>query len=333
MKRIWIIMITLLFAVSLAACNSDSLGEYKKAVEKTDNIKRGKTSGEFLLVMDFNTEGMTSEQIKELNYYKDMKGSFSVVFDDDLGKNIFRNYLNFGGLGFDFDLFVNGDEVFMKLPVVGKYLRIDQTQSTLDIDQEMGENPELISKETGDEISTLWLGLMNKEDVFKGRNIVLATPDGEVKTTEYTIKLSDMQIKSLAHESIDILSKDEKLKESFEKYIKKNVDYLKDESLGEVLSYIKEAIKDYNVESFSYTAYVDIDGYIVNEIVEVSVKVENPQKAAPASINYKLDIKNWDINRKQEFDFPQLTEENTLDIDEMDDSMPFMMKDLLKNKD
>jgi hypothetical protein len=78
---------------------------------------------------------------------------------------------------------------------------------------------------------------------------------------------------------------------------------------------------------------VDIDGYIVNEMVEVSLSAENTKPTAVTGFDYKLDIKNWDINKDQEFDFPVLTEENILDMDQMDKNMPFVIEDMLNNID
>jgi hypothetical protein len=327
-----IAIFALLLAVSLAGCSFDSLEDYKKAAEKTEQIKKGRTEGEFSLVMDFNTEGMTEEQIKELNYFKNMNGSFDAAYDDELGKGIFRNYLNLGGLGFDFDMFVNGEEVFMKLPIIGKYMRIDKMQAYM-TDPQDERKAGFIDRKTQDEFNAKWLGLLKKEDVFKGKDIVLTTPDGEVKTTEYTISLKDEQIKDLAEYSMDVLSRDEKLKENYEEYIRKNVEHLKDTSLEKLLSDMKEDIKDYTVESFIYTAYVDIDGYIVNEMFEIELKANNAKPSAVTGLSYKLDIKNWDINKEQEFDFPVLTEENTLDMDKMDQNMPFMVEGLFNNED
>nr|HPL54669.1 hypothetical protein [Bacillota bacterium] len=228
--------------------------------------------------------------------------------------------------GFDFDLFVNGEEMFVKLPILGKYMEFDKMQ------QAEGASG-IISKETENELSAKWLGLLNKEDVFKGKDIVLTTPDGEVKTKEYTIKLNNDQIKVLAEECMDIVSRDEKLKENYEKYIKKSTKQLEDISLEKLISSIKEEIKNYRVENFSYTAHVDIDGYIVNEVIEVYVKAENREPAGMNDLNYRLELKNWDINKNQEFEFPVLTEENTVNIDQMNQNMPFMMDNLFDNKD
>ncbi len=329
MKRLLFAALALMLVISLSACNTSSLEEYKQASEKTDQITRGKVSGEFATKIELNTENMTAEEIKELNYYKDMKGSFNVSYDDEAGKSIFRNYLNMGGLGFDFEVFINGEEMFMKLPVVGKYMKLDEVEANVNVE----ENEEIISEETIDFITQKWISLMNDDDVFKGKDIVLTTPDGEVKTTEYVIKLNDQQIKTLVKESTDILSKDEKLKSFYRKYIEKSSEESNVKSFESILAEFKTGIDNYNIESFIYTAYVDIDGYIVNETFEISAAVIDPEEKNLKAISYKLNLNNFDINKEQNFDFPVLSNDNTLSVDEMDESMPDMMKDLFNNKD
>lgn len=329
MKRLLFAALALMLVISLSACNTSSLEEYKQASEKTDQITRGKVSGEFATKIELNTENMTAEEIKELNYYKDMKGSFNVSYDDEAGKSIFRNYLNMGGLGFDFEVFINGEEMFMKLPVVGKYMKLNEVEANVNVE----ENEEIISEETIDFITQKWISLMNDDDVFKGKDIVLTTPDGEVKTTEYVIKLNDQQIKTLVKESTDILSRDEKLKSFYRKYIEKSSEESNVKYFESILAELKTGIDNYNIESFIYTAYVDIDGYIVNETFEISAAVIDPEEKNLKAISYKLNLNNFDINKEQYFDFPVLSNDNTLSVDEMDESMPDMMKDLFNKED
>ncbi|MGE5678049.1 MAG: hypothetical protein ACM3ZR_08340 [Pseudomonadota bacterium] len=334
MKKTIIAVLALMLAISftLAACSADSLGDYKKAAEKTDQIIRGRTEGEFSLTMDFDTEGMTEEEIKNLGYFRKIEGSFSAVSDNEAGKGIYRNYLNLGGIGFDFDMFINGAEVFAKLPVIGKYMRLDSLQQAA-LDTQKDGDAGLVSGETLEGINGIWLGMLRKDDIFKGKNIVLTTPDGEVKTTEYTIRLNDEQIKALAAGSIGLLLKDNTLKENYEKLAAKNVEPLKDKTVEELLLDMSKKLDIYRIENFAYTAYVDIDGYIVNEKLEFSIKADNAGEDAVTGVVYKLDIKNWDINKEQKFDFPVLTEENTLDPNRMDENMPSVFEDLFKNKD
>jgi len=342
-KIVFIAAFLLILMMFITACNTNNLVEYKKASEKTDQIVKGQTAGEFITTTEINQDGLTAEEIKELNYIKDMNGSFSVVFDDKEEKSIIRCYMNFGGLGYDFEVYINGEEVSVKLPVIGKYLRIDEEMMSEGEEYYDSEN-QIISEETMKEFAKRWLSLMNEEDVFKGKNIVLTTPDGEVKTTEYTIKLSDDQIKTLLRDSAEILSKDESLKSFYEKNISSNIEKigndleqktgdLEQKTFEEFLNGTVSSAEKFNVENFSYTALVDIDGYIVNEIIDISIKAIDAEKEGIIGVNYKLDIKTWDINKDQKFEFPVLTDENTIKPNEMKDNIPDAMKDYFSNAD
>jgi len=328
MKKIMIFIITIIMMLTLVSCNTNNLEEYKNAAKKTDEIKKGQTSAEFSLKINFNTEDLTEEEVKSLNYITDMKGNFYVTYDEDEKKSIYKNYLNLGGLGFDFDIYANGDDVLIKLPIVGKYVDLEQIKNSNYVDYVEYEELEkdIISKNTKEELMKTWLELMNEEDVFKGKDIILTTPDGEVKTTEYTIKLTNEQIKGLINKCIEIVSKDNNIKQSYEKYIKEHSEYL---GFEEMITDIKDNIYDYSVEEFSYTALVDIDSYIVSENIKFSLQALNP-KFVSEKIDYNLDLKNWNINKKQEFNFPVLTKENTYNMDDIEKNMPNIMEDFLK---
>lgn len=327
MKKILIVILALaLIVVTLTACNTDNLEQYKKAFEKTEQIKKGQSSGEITVKLDFNTEGLSAEDVKELNNFKDMSGSFNIVFDDDAEKAIFKNYFNFGGLGYDFEMFFNGEEVAMKLPVIGKYLKISEMQQ---IEAETKGYDQIISEDTMKQIAEKWVGLMKEEDVFKGKSIIITTPDGDVKTNEYTITLSSEQIKEMVLESIEIASKDDKLKSFFNENITMKINDKEKLTFEEVLKGIRDNIDKFEIDNFKYTALVDIDGYIVNENLVYSF-ISTDEKITLKRADYNQDIKNWDINKEQTFNFPVLNEENTLDTEGSED-VPSLMEDLFKN--
>ncbi len=332
-KIIFVTVFILILLILLTSCNTNNLIEYKKASDKTEQIIKGQTAGEFTMTTEINPAGLTAEEIKELNYIKDMNGSFSVVFDDEEEKTIIRNYLNFGGLGYDFEVYINGDEVSVKLPVVGKYLRINEEMLS-EGEKQYNAGNKIISEETKKEFAKRWLSLMNEEDVFKGKNLVLTTPDGEVKTTEYTIKLSDEQIKALFKDTAQILSRDESLKSFFNKNIRVTMGKADGEkenkTFEEILDDILRSTEKFNVDNFTYRALVDIDGYIVNEIIDISLKTIDASEEGIAGMKYHLDIKTWDINKDQRFEFPVLTDENTLKPAEMEENMPSGIEDYFK---
>lgn len=325
MKRTAVVITIILFVIFSVSCGVDSLESYNRAVQKTKSIKTGQTSGDFTVVMDFNTEGMTEEQIKELNYFKTVEGSFSAAYDDGQKAAIIRNYLNLGGLGFDYDIYINKDEMLMKLPIVGKYIKIDESH-------ENGEATVLISEDTKASIGEKWLGLLNKEDIFRKKDIILTTPDGEVKAIQYTITLKDEQIKSLAFDSMEILSKDGKLKESYENLLKKNLKYFEGYSLDKLTEAFEETLKNCKVEAFAYNAYVDIDGYIVNETIEISVTMQDSNSSGINGFDYKMEIKNWDINKAQDLEFPILSEENTLKLENIEKNMPSVFEGMFSKE-
>lgn len=327
MKKLLIILLATALVLSLVACNTDNLAEYKKAIEKTEQITKGQSSAEMSMMIDYNTDNLTAEEIKDLNYYKNMNGSFNIVFDDEAEKTIFRNYMSFGGLGFDFDMYINGEEMVMKLPVVGKYIKMNELDSA-NIDEE-AYSQAIISDETIKAITDMWIGLMKNEDVFKGKDIILTTPDGEVKTTEYTITLSDEQIRTLVKEGIEIASKDKTLKKFYDEYVVANINE-EEITFEEMLKSFKDNIENYSVENFRYTSLVDIDGYIVNENIAYTIKSTKTDLVL-RGMDYNIDIKTWDINKEQSFDFPELTNENTIESDNMEE-MPDLMKDMFENK-
>lgn len=327
MKKILIFILVLaLIVVTLTACNTDNLEQYKKAFEKTEQIKKGQSSGEISVKLDFNTDGLSVEDVKVLNNFKDMSGSFNTVFDDDAEKAIFKNYFNFGGLGYDFEMFINGEELAMKLPVIGKYLKINEMQQ---IEAETKGYDQIISDDTMKQIAEKWVGLMKEEDVFKGKNIIITTLDGDVKTTEYTVTLSSEQIKEMVLGSIEIASKDDKLQNFFNENITMKVNDKEKLTFEEVLKGIRDNIDKFEIDSFKYTALVDIDGYIVNDNLVYSL-ISTDEKITLKRADYNQDIKNWDINKEQTFKFPVLNEENTLDTEGSED-VPSLMEDLFKN--
>ena len=191
------------------------------------------------------------------------------------------------------------------------------------------EGSVFLSTETEEALKDLWVSTLEEENVFRGKDTVLTTPDGEVKTTVYTITLGRDQIREFLLGAIEIFSKDEKLST-----ILSDVSDLQSQNYsGEFFLKLKEQMNKNTDLNFQYTAYVDIDGYIVNELIAFQSEQNVAQTGEPKGIQYKLELKNWDINGKQEFDFPKLTEENTMKADQLDNSMPSLLQDFFrKNK-
>lgn len=332
LKRILLILLSVILIVSLIGCKKNDFEDYIKSVNKTNEIRKGQQSMNFKINMDFNTKGLSNEEIKNMNYFKSFESQFNLTYDDDLKKTIGRNYFNFGGLGFDVTFYYDGEKSFIKMPIIGKYLVLDEKFMD-NYSPDMNTDKEFISEETIEEMKKKWLSIVKREDVFAGKDSAMTTPNGEVKVTEYTIKLTGEQFKNLMIDSTDILLKDEVLRETIEEYIEKSGEKDIDLDIDEVLNDFREGMKESEIENLSYVAYIDIDGYIVKEEIRYNMKFTGNNFDKVNGFEYYLETNRWDIEKEQQFEFPELTKENTLDPDEIEQGVPFMFEDILEKNE
>ncbi len=332
MKKILLIALSFALITSLAACAVNDFEAYMTSLDKTTNIVRGQQSMNFGMDIDFDTTGLTTDEIKELNYIKNFHSEFNLTYDDEVKKIIARNYLNFGGLGFDTVLYDDGEKTFIKMPVVGKYLVLDEDFLQRYID-DANNGEQYISNKSIEEIQKKWVDAINRDDVFSGKESIMSTPDGDVKVTEYTIKLTGEEFKNIINESANILASDEILRNTIESYIEKRADDKINIEYHKILKNFKQAMEEGEIKDLKYIAYIDIDGYIVKENIEFEMKFNSSDENKIKSFKYFLETNLWAIEKEQEFDFPELTEDNTLDPNDAEQGVPFIFENILKDEE
>ncbi len=334
MRKIGTILLITLLIISLSGCNKNDLEDFKAAVAKTQEINRGQISVNNITEMDFDTKGLTPEEIKYQNYFKKVETNFNETFNKEENKMISRNYFNFGGLGFDMVIYMDGEEMYIKMPMIGKYLMIDEgifqaSNKEIDKNDELYVKDWFISENTQKEITDTWLSVLEEENVFSGEDSVMSTPDGEVKVTHYTIKLTGEETKILLGKTIDILSKDPNLEENVNKIIQEKTKETEKISLEEKFKEVKELIEASNIKAVNYNAYIDIDGYIVKEDLEASMSFIPNETNKLKDLKYSMEINRWSINKKQDFEFPTIDRENIIDFQKMNQEMPSIFEDIL----
>ncbi|MBS4537912.1 hypothetical protein GOQ27_05530 [Clostridium sp. D2Q-11] len=313
-KNISIFLIALII-FSFTGCKGSDLKSYGDAVEKTNSITKGQMELNMDMDLDINTQGMTEEELKAMNYFKTMKGKMRIKFDET-EKFISRNYFNFGGLGFDLDVFGNGEDIYLQMPIIGKYINVKE----FDENKQSSQENEFISENSKVKISEKWVGFLQEDDVFSGKSTVMDTPDGEVKVTEYTIQMEKGKLKEFASYVINTVAKDENFRNNLANQINTS-NGNEQVTIDDIINNSEEMIEGANVGAFNYTAYVDIDGYIVKEVIKVTMDSSDSEKINSATFN--MNINRWGIEKKQEFDFPDINEDNILKESEIDQEMPF----------
>lgn len=325
MKRIIPLVLIGVLILTMTACGQNPLEQYKKAVAKTDSISKGQLSGEVILEMDFDTEGLTDEEIKQINYFKSVESRMHVKYDEEENKSIVMVYSNFGGMGFDSEVYLNGEKIFMKMPIEGKFIDLSSMIDKFDKTQNEEQLNQFISKESIEAIKELWTGVLNEEDVVAGKSSLLNTENGEVKVTLFTISLSDQQVKALINKVIDILSEDEDFEKMITQFFNDSDEPI---SVDELLKEQRNIVEKIEVNDFKYEVYIDIDDYIVESNLEATINYLHSDFGNLRSQKISFKSQNWDIEKEQEFNFPELTDENTLELENMDQGMPFMFQDL-----
>jgi len=326
MKRIVCILFVLAIFINLTGCGKADLQTYREASKKTSEIKSGKMSYDIRVENEFNTAGLSQDVVKQLNYFRIIESKADITFSEAEGKNkiISRNYFNFGGMGFDSVFYDNKGVSFIKMPIVGKYMILEEMFKE---SQTNNDKENLSLDGTMKKIEEIWLSMLAEKDVVSGQNTILTTEDGEVKTTSFTIAPTEDQIRTFLKEVLDIIAEDKAL----ENLILSNEVMGNGQKLsnGELAKNLENIINQIDIKDFSYTGYIDIDGYIIQEDIEVNMKMKDEKIGSVQSQKFTLQIKNWSIDKPQEFDFPELTEENTLDMSDMNQGVPIIFEDIL----
>lgn len=292
-KKYLKIFVVLLVFVLVVGCSDQSYEEYQKAVEKTENLESGKYSIEIEYQTNFNEEELSVEEFKELSNFSNLKFSGVNVFNHQNKSMGFYGNLEGGNLALDLEYFQEGEKKYLKIPILGKYLDLNDSnieQLSQEMSFDVNENMDInINEEAFEKIGNLWTDAIQEENVFKGKKSLLETPDGDVKVTEYTIEFSDELLKELIKETVLILDVSESV----------------------------ELMNQMTIDTFNYTAFVDIDGFIIKENFVMDYSIEDI--AEVDSGHFKFEIVNYEINKAQDIKIPEIKDTMLLDLNKIDD--------------
>ncbi|SET79138.1 hypothetical protein SAMN05660297_03515 [Natronincola peptidivorans] len=312
-KRIALGIAVILLVFSLSGCKGNPLEDYREAVVKTKGITKGQHLMELSINLDFLSQE-TTEELKDINVLFRSNGSYN----HEKQQVIARNYASYDGIGLDFDYYKDGDQQYLKLPMVREYISLTGFFEDADI----AKNEELpsfeipLNEEMLTEIQESWFQLLSDENVFKGERTAVSTQEGEIKATRYYFQLSDEQIKALVGDIIEIF--EENSLHFFQSMEKDFSEYL---------------LQSLTVEKFLYEVYVDIDGYIVEENMHLQFKLqgEEAEMEIPLeSFKFKMQEKNWNIEKDIGISIPEITVDNTTTLESLKNNAPFLFQQFIE---
>ncbi|MEW6425106.1 MAG: hypothetical protein AB1523_10250 [Bacillota bacterium] len=337
MKKLLIILVILailaLVATAAGCTVTSALEGYKAAAKKTAQVDRAQTMATFNYHMDFTGPGLTPEGRKNLEIFREVKGTFVTKFDRKKKIIFVDGHLDLAGMGLDIKAWSDGDRVILLLPMFTRYLVLDWY--TLAEQARSGESqPE---PGVGEKLKELWKGLLNPNNISRTGERLIATAEGDIRATGYRVTLSEAEIKNLSREFLRIIFSDRELRgwivKNWLKYSeeKDKTGETIERELDQMAETVQNNIDRAHIKKFEYTGAVDRDSYLVEENVAYKADVDTG-KGVAVDIDYTLQIKRWAFGREVQVDFPRLDAANSFTLEAIDENTPKMFEGLLKKK-
>ena len=319
MKKVILILIISTLIISTIGCTQSDLENYKAAMDKTDSMSKGSSIMEIESRTKYNTEGLNEEFTKMLSKFENTKITVKSYFDNDIKKSKDEGYLVIGGLGYDLNIY-SVDEKYYVEPLFldlkdKKYIELDLEEMVTE-----GEKSEDLFKA----FAIKWSEIIKEDNVMKGKKVLISTDDGEVKSREFTIDLKDEQLKELLLYFIEEVEKNDEYMDFIEEgmYFTNEEEKLTEDEQKEKYKVIFTELKNFIINAKNmklyYKAYIDIDGYVVQEDIKFSFENETVGSGEFESIKFEMVNQYTNIEKEQSIDFevPSLQESIKLgDID------------------
>lgn len=314
-------LLTAVTALSLTGCGGSAYDLYKNAELKTDEATTGIYNVDISINNEFDTSQMTEEQLKAVNYMKQVAFKGTNTVDKTQDALISDAWINLGGIGFDFTYYAQGDKQYIKYPVLKKYIDIKQMAATALAGKGGTSEMPGITKESQEQLFQIWDKLASKDTVKSIEDVIIPTSQGDIKAKHLIIDVDGAVIKQALMDSQKVLLADEQLKKMMAEQMK---------SAGVTESGQVQFISpDMTIDSFEISSYIDADGYLVKD--EVSIVMGNFDKgSALKSSSFHLATIYSQLNQKVNLQFPTITPDQVFTSEELNKDMPAVFKDLIK---
>ena len=315
-RRVGVCITVILISISLMGCmNEADYESYMTAVEKTDGIQKGVSEVNVKVESTVNLDLMnqlTPEEKKTFEQLENVAADFIRRYDNTKKQSMVDLFIMYNQLGTDIKLYQPSDsELYMKLPFL---------EGVFDMKDTMSYEQNDASRITNftQEVASDWKAMLNVENIFVGEKTIIENEDGEVKSTKFTVKPTTAQLDAFMRNlrTAIIENKDDILVYLQEMQIVESDDELLDPDA--FVRLVNELFDAITITRYEETAYVDLDGYIIDEKVIIELRYESSDAVNFIFNTQSIVIhhKNWDIEKDQQFDFEFLEQLERLEMDE-----------------
>lgn len=308
MKKI-IIGLMLLATIAATGCAGTAYEVYSSATNRTEGVMYGKSKTNISVEIDFNLNGASIKDRKDMELWKKSTYEAVTTFNKETNQEAIELYVNAYNLGFQAKLYVDQDQTLIVSPLFPKIILINGwDELSISTTETTGQSGFELSQKSLKEIQSLWTALMMSEDRTEIGNIIISTPEGEIKTKEFIMNLKDEELKPVMKETMEIFIQDEAIMN----LIRENSD-LHLLTLNDIDKYLEKV----KVEKFSHNAFIDRDGFIAEEKLRIELDFSGFESILVNKVYVDINIQNWDLEKSVEIVIPQLSEDNIMRLDEI----------------
>lgn len=334
MKKALSLLLVFVVAISLfTGCKKETPKEVlEKSFKKSFDINTSESS--FDMTMNIDVDGLEDPNSTFIfQMINNSKLNGIIKGDIDKMESAGELTLDMNGMSYKADFFATNEKAVFKIPLMEKYIIMDQPVSSDKTNDQKGD-----FKKLNMEMMDIFLNNMTDENIKALEKETLSTPEGEIEVTGYEINFSNDEIAKVIDELFSYLFESEVFK-NIMKNSAKNTAALEGEeaSSEEIDEMVKKMEEDMNealenmkenlsFDSFKLVYGIDKNYNIRSSIINTALTAKIGEDEQQ-SISLKFDIasKVWNINKPVEINMPELNEENSVKLEELANQLPMGM--------
>lgn len=328
-RKILSIVLSMILVVSFAACgqkespkellraaseNAINMMSAEQDIEMKLNVEMGETEDPGMQMM----ASMLKNVAIKFHAKSDMK--------TDIAKMEANGSASMSGMTYDFEMYMNEDKMAIKIPIMPQYI-------VQDMKGEDGKSLSSFDKEDAKELNKKVMDILfdkiEEKEMVKEENVEVTVNEEKIKVTTVKVSMDDARSKELVNEMFLSIMKDE----SFRKMIAKSQSNQSkslgmekseeeilegmDEMTSEFEKNWEEAVKHFTINKFDLTYGIDGKKQVVYSLADIGLKVTDEEKKIDATVSLSINSTAYNINEDMEIKFPELTEENSKSMKEL----------------
>lgn len=290
-KRLYVFLL-LFFVFFISGCGS-AHETFMKAVDKTGNIQKGKSS----ITMQLNMEGVPELEDGQLFSLEKMTVNHEYDRGEEISKSVV--YASINHVGLDFTIYEDRDNAIVTSPLLPKLLVLNK--ESIESLGEASFGPQMsLESDMEQELAGIWHRLLTDESVSRLGSVIVTTPDGDVKGKEFEIRLTSEQLKPAIIDTMNL-------------YIQANLEQLSsDKAIEKNMEQFLKRIETSEIGPVSYYAYIDRDQYIIEEKLSAVLTFIDG-----LTISIDFQLQRYDLEKDVLISIPVMTKENVITADEL----------------